>query len=509
VTTGGLFHRAVRSGIWVFALSISQEIIGLARLVILARLLSPNDFGLAGIAVLTLTAMDALSQPNFDAALIHKKQDIRPYLDSAWTVGVIRGAGIFVLLYFIAPYGASFFRAPQAVPLIRAIGLAMLARAFTNAGVVYFRKDLDFKRQFVWQSVGRIADFVVAVVAAFALHNAWALVLAFISGDVVKLALSYALHPHRPRFALDRARTREMFVYGKWLLGVGIIVFLLTQIDNAVVGRLAGATMLGFYQLARRISNAPATEIAHVIANVAFPAYSKVQDRAPKLREGYLMVLEVTALFSLPMAGAIITMAPEITLQFFGQKWLPAVGAIQVLAIWGAFGALQATAEPVLMAVGKPRVLTKYQAIQLAGLACLIYPLTARWGIRGTALAMVVAAAGPSWLALKRIAELTGCGRAMVARTVGLPALGTAAACAAVEALKRWGVFSASPVLRLGFAMALYALAYAGMVIALARRFNFRLRPVFQEVLAIVRSRTGTRGRAGSDPTSPTGTTAT
>jgi len=490
-TEGSLFRKAVRGSVWVVALSVSQEVIALARLVVLARLLSPNDFGLAGIAVLTLATVDTFTQPNFETALIQTRREIRPYLDSAWTAGILRGIAASALTFLVAPYAAAFFRAPESVPLIRAIALAVLAKSFTNIGSVYFRKELEFRKQFVWQFGGRLADFAVAMAAASLLHNSWALVLAFVAGDVAKLALSYWLHPYRPRLALDRARTREMFAYGKWVLGVGAIVFLVTQIDNALVGRLAGATMLGFYQLARRIANVPTTEIGHVVGTVAFPAYSKLQDRTPRLREGFLMALELTALAALPVAGAILALAGEITGQVFGEKWLPAAAAMQVLAAWGALGALQATAEPVLLAVGKPRALTKYQAVQLAALACLIYPMTARWDIRGAAVAVTLAAAWPSVLSLTRVSRITACGGATIVRTIALPAAGSALACAATLAVKHWALADSSRGLRLGLAAAVYAGVYAAFIAATARRLSYRVGQLIREAAGVLRSKAG------------------
>ena len=482
------------------ALSVSQEIIALARLVVLARLLSPNDFGLAGIAMLALSTIDTFTQPNFENALIQAKGDVRAHLSSAWTVGVLRGVGASALTFLAAPYAAIFFRTPEATPLIRAIAAALFVRSFTNIAVIYFRKELEFRKQFAWQFSGRVADFVVAVVAAVLLHNAWALVLAFIAADAAKLLLSYWLHPYRPRFALDSARTRELFDFGKWLLGIGMIVFLIGQIDNALVGRLAGATMLGFYQLARRVSNVPTTEIGHVVATVAFPAYAKLQDRTTRLREGFLMALELTSVAALPVAGVIIVLAPELTAEVFGAKWLPAVGTMQVLAVWGALGALQATAEPVLLAVGKPRMLTKYQAIQLVTLACLIYPLTARWSIQGAALAVTLAAVWPSLLSLRRVAKVTACRGAAIGKAIALPAAGTVLACVSAAALRRWTLADAPIPLRLGLALGLFAAIYAAFVGSLARKFDYRLGPLLREAASTLRSAAGGRAGAGTGP---------
>jgi O-antigen/teichoic acid export membrane protein len=490
VDTGkGLFHRVIKGGVWVFAFSITQEILAVVRLVILARLLSPNDFGLAGIAVIVLATIDTFTQTGFDSALIQKKEDTRAYMDSAWTVGIIRGSLVFALLIFAAPHAAAFFNTPQATALIRVIGLSLLFRSFTSMGVIYFRKELEFNKQFIWQFTGRLADFIVAVVAAFTLRNVWALVLAFTAGDAMKLAASYALHPYRPRLKLDRAKVRELFGFGKWVVGLGIVIFLLTQGDFALVGRVVGATMLGFYQLARRISNVPATEIAHVISAVTFPAYSKIQDNIPKLREAYLMVLEVTALIAAPVAGAIFVLAPEITSLFFGEKWLPAAVAMRVLAIWGCLGAIESTAEPALIAVGKPRTVTKYQFMQLCILTVIIYPLTRRWGITGTSLAVVLATIVPYLLALRKVAQVTACGAKSIAEITMLPVAATSVAAGAVFLLKHWNFLKAGSPAGFTLAIAAYALIYACMIRYVGSRFHRSIGPLIKEILSSLRTR--------------------
>ena len=506
-TSGGLFHRVIRGGVWVFTFSISQEIIALVRLVILARLLSPNDFGLAGIALLVLSTLDTFTQTSFDVALIQKKEDTHTYLDSAWTFGILRGIVVFAAVVLVAPYAAAFFKTPEATALVRVIGISILARSFTSIGVVYFRKDLEFNKQFLWQFSGRLADFAVAVAAAFLVRNAWALVLAFVAGDVIKLALSYLLHPYRPHLKLDRARIAELLGFGKWMLGLGILAFLLTQIDNALVGKLVGVTMLGFYQLARRISNVPATEIAHVISAVTLPAYSKLQDAVSKLREAYLMALQVTALVALPIAGIILALAAEITSMFFGDKWLPAVGAMRILAVWGALGALESTAEPVLLAVGKPRALSKYQAVQLVILAALIYPFTRPWGIAGTALAVTLAAGVPYFLVLRRVVKITGCRASDLLRLV-LPPLGAAsAAAAAVMLLNRWHETQVTSPLRLGLAMALYVAIYAALVRSVGTRVGYNIGPLAKQVLHTLKRRNnGSPDGTTEEPTAGTET---
>ncbi|OQX54725.1 MAG: hypothetical protein B5M53_05600 [Candidatus Cloacimonas sp. 4484_209] len=383
-----LSQRVVRGGFWVFSLRITERAFSLIRLVILARILSPNDFGLMGIALLTMATLDTFSQTGFQQALIQKKEDIKPYLDSAWTVLILRGFILFAILFFIAPYAAAFFNAPEAKPIIQVIGFAVLFQAFTNIGVIYFQKELEFNKQFIYQISGILADFIVAISAALILKSVWALVFGLLAGNAARCYVSYLIHPYRPKFDFHLGKAKELFSFGKWILGSSILIFLLTQGDDIFVGKLLGTTALGLYQLAYRISNMPATEYSHLIATVMFPAYSKLQDNLSKLKEAYLKVLQLTAFFSIPIAGMIFIIALDFTRIFLGNKWMPMVPAMQVLALYGMLRAIGATTGVVFMAVGRPEIRTKIQFAQLALLAVLIYPLTIYWGIVGASIAV-------------------------------------------------------------------------------------------------------------------------
>ena len=385
-----LSQRVVRGGFWVFSFRIVQKLFNLARLVILARILAPHDFGLMGIALLTMATLETFSQTGFQAALIQKKEDIKSYLDSAWTVLILRGFVLFVIFYSVAPYAAMFFNAPEAKPVIQVIGFSFFLGAFTNIGVIYFQKELEFNKEFIYQFAGTLADFIVAVSAVLILRNVWALVFGLLAGNAARCVVSYIVHPYRPQLSSDLGKAKELFGFGKWILGSSILIFLLTQGDDIIVGKLLGATALGFYQMAYQISNAPATEITHVISQVAFPAYSKLQDNLPGLRDAYLKTLQFTAFISIPLAVGIFALAPKFTTIFLTDKWMPMVPAMQMLCIFGVTRSIGATMGPILHSVGRPKIQTKLSSIQLITMAMIIYPLTIQWGILGTSLAVVI-----------------------------------------------------------------------------------------------------------------------
>lgn len=385
-----LQQRVVRGGIWLFALRGTRGIIHLARTTVLARFLSPDDLGLIGIALLTMSVLQTFSQTGFQVALVQKKEDIEDYLDTAWTVSAVRGLLLFVVFYSAAPYIGLFFDTSPATPLMRVIGVSLLFEGLTNIGVIYFQKELEFNRQVTYQLSGEIADLLVVIAAAVLLRNAWALVLGLLVGNLVRASISYLVHPYRPTFKFDWEKASEMLGFGKYVFMQSIVLFLLTQGDDAFVGKMLGTTALGYYQLAYQFSNMAATEITHVVSRVAFPAYSKLQDQKDKLKSALSKTLDFVTLVSLPLASGILILAPEFTKVFFGEKWMPMVPAMQVMCLFGAMRSVAAAFGPVYRAVARIDIPLKINLSQLVLLVPIIYLLSSSWGILGTAVAITL-----------------------------------------------------------------------------------------------------------------------
>jgi O-antigen/teichoic acid export membrane protein len=421
ISSESLSKKVVRGGMWVFGLRITNRGLGFIRTIILARLLAPSDFGLLGIAMLAISTLETFSQTGFQAALIQKKENVESYLDTAWTVSAIRGVILFLILFLSAPLVATFFNSPQATLVIKVIAVSTLLSGFRNIGILFFQKELEFNKQFFYELSATLVDITIAITLAFMLRNVWALVWGGLAANFVRLFMSYILHPYRPHARFDKGEFKELFSFGKWVLGSSILIFLIMQGDDIFVGKMLGATALGLYQMAYLISNLPATEITHVISQVTFPAYSRLQNDGKRLREAYLDVLQLTAFLSFPIAGLIFVLAPDFTKIFLGEKWMPMVPAMQVLAIFGLIRALAATTGPFFHGSGNPHILTKLAVLQVGILATIIYPLTVRWGILGTSIAVVISNFITQGVTVFKIVKLTEARALDVLRLVVAP----------------------------------------------------------------------------------------
>ncbi len=408
-----LHGRVVRGGFWVLGLRAVDRLVWIVRMTVLARMLSPDDFGRFGISVLALFFVESLSRTGFQEALVRQEGRISPYLDTAWTIQAIRGAVIALLLWLAAPAVAAFFKDPGASPLVAAVGVNAALQGFTNIGVVRFQKHLRFGQQFAYMMSGTAADITVSLIAALTLRSAWALVLGLLAGNAMRLVVSHVVAP-RVHFHIERGRVGRLVGFGRWVWGAEMLRYVLMQGDDVLVGRMLGMSPLAFYRMAYMYGSAPATEITRVISSVAFPAYSKLQSEPRRLARAFLRTVRVNLFLAAPLSAGIIVLGPVFVRLFLGtpetNQWLPMIVPLQLLAVWGFLRAVSATAGPVFHGVGRPEVLTRLTLIHLVTLAVVIYPLTATWGVVGASIAVVFAAAVNVPIVVHAVMRVVGLG---------------------------------------------------------------------------------------------------
>lgn len=402
--------RATRGGVWLLGLRLFDQAFRVARLLILARLLDPRHFGLLGVALLALAALQTFSETGLREALVQRRGPVGPHLQTAWTVQLLRGLGLAALLWLVAPAVGGFFESPDAVPIVRWLALSFAIEGLSNVATVEFQRELRFGRQFALQATGTLVDFVVSVALALWLRDARALVFGLLAGQAAQLVAGYVLRPFLPRLRLELARARELWGFGRWMAGSAILTFLGTQGDDVVVGKLLGIGMLAYYQLAYRVASLPATEIARLVTAVLFPALSRLQEEPERLRRAWIDAVRATSFVAFPVAAALLLLAPELTGPLLGERWLPAVVPLQILAVNGLVRSIVGPG-PLFVAVGRPQEKVRAQAAGLAALAIAVVPLTLAYGVAGAAWAAVLRSTvgnGWMWVRASRIAPGLG-----------------------------------------------------------------------------------------------------
>lgn len=385
--SGTLAHKVARGTLWVVASYTFSNILYFLRTVILIRLLNPIDFGLMGIARVVINMLNLFSETGIDRALVQRKEVGESTLNSAWIITAIRGLILFTLLYFSSPIISVFYNNGRLSPILKFISLSFLFNGIASAGIFLFVKELNFRNKVLFEQANAISNTIVSVALAIIFKNVWALVIGHVVGAFIGFLFSYRLYPFRPSLKLDLDAVKGLFRFGKYVFGSGIAVFLVIQGPDALVGKILGLNPLGFYVLAFGIANTPTTSVTHVVSQIAFPAYAKLQNDLPKLREGYLKVTRLVTSLSAPIAGGIFMLIPEFVQIFLGTRWMPIVLPVRILCILGFFRSIASTVSPVFYGIGRPDIDFKLACFSLSLLSILIYPLTIKMGIVGTSIA--------------------------------------------------------------------------------------------------------------------------
>lgn len=407
---GTLRQKAVRSGFWVMGSMAVTRILGMVQTIILVRLLVPQDFGIMRVAGVVLGAVETFTEAGIAAALVQRKNVTKETLHTAWTVQFLRQIALFVAVLLLAPWAASFYGNAMICPILQLVAFRFLFSAFESIGVVLLRKELRFRRHEIFEMTSNLFSIVLTVVAAFALRSVWALAVGQVAFACIRLIGSYIVYPYRPRLSFKWAEAKGLLGFGVNLTGMGILVFLSGQGDSALVGKVAGLTALGYYTLALALSNLPVTCVAHVLSTVALPAYSKLQEDIERLGSAFCRSLTIVSWLVVPASVGLYIVAPDLVAIVYGRRYLPMVACFRVVTLYGLFRGLLAPLGPLFMATGKPRLALMIQLIRFVVLAALIYPLTAKWGITGAALATVVSMATCTAWAFWRASGILGHG---------------------------------------------------------------------------------------------------
>ncbi len=384
-----LSEKVSRGIVWVFLRQGTLQTITIVKLVIVARIIGPAAYGIMAIALITISLLNVMSNTGIGLALIQKTGDIEPYLNTAWSIKLLRSVILFLIILIMASPISIFFDAPESKLVIIAVGSIFLLEGLSNIGMIYFQKEIKFEIIFVWKVLADITDAIVAIVSVFILESVWALVLGKLANNIVSLLLSYKLQPFRPRFHLEKEYAKSLLRYGKWVFLSGILGYLILEGDDIFVGAFLGVTALGFYKVAFRIGRMPVSEISAVISQVAVPTYAKIQDDQEKLKQAYLTILRFNLTIISFLVGMVLVFAEDFVHVVFGPEWEEIVQPMQILIISGYFGSISSPSTAFFLGTGRPKIISYLQVIRLATIASTIYYFTNQYGITGTALVIM------------------------------------------------------------------------------------------------------------------------
>jgi lipopolysaccharide exporter len=378
----------LRSTGWI-ALARSGAAAGVvARYIVFARLLRPLDFGVIAAANFFGVLFHTLTDPSFDSALVPRSDEVEPYLDTVWVAGLIQGCLLVLVQVLFARQLASVFRIAEHQAVFRlgaAMDLLICLRSPASSGRI--ARNLQFHISLVLTLAEQIAGLIAGIAAIIWLRDWRGLLAAMYAGHLARCALTYWYFPYRPRLKFDPRLARNMFAYGRWITIRKLADFASRNLDNLTIGHLLGGSALGEYQMAFRLGEMPATEVAASLGAVVFPMVGKLKAQ-PAVRWRLLVLNSLgIGLVGIIYIVFIMRWGTQLICLTVGARWLGAMAPLRLLCWYGLFRGLANLVISALDGLGFPNLSFRLNLAIVLLLAGSVYPLTSFYGSTGTAAA--------------------------------------------------------------------------------------------------------------------------
>ena len=351
-----LSGRTARGMAWSLTATVGGRLISLASLAVLARLLAPEDFGLLAFALVYLGYLETVGDLGTGMALVYWKDRWRDVAQLTFVANVVMGLFWMALTWVTAPFVAEFLGSPEGEPILRALAWILPLKGLATTHDALLQRRLRFRTRLVPELALMGGKAVVAVALAALGFGVWSLVWGQLVGQALWSVLLWALVDWRPEARFPRDLLGPVFRYGRGIVSVNVIAAVVHHVDILVVGRMFGAVVLGFYQIASRLPDVAVTLVVRVTSKVLFPAFSRAEG-GERLRPMYLSALRYLSLLVVPTAVGIVLLAEPLVLTAFGDQWLPSVPLVQALAAYAGIRALGSYAGDLLKATGRPGTL--------------------------------------------------------------------------------------------------------------------------------------------------------
>lgn len=390
---GGLARVGFRGAVWQGLALVGGKAIVLITTIVLARLLSPEQYGLVAAALVLMAYVETVADAGVAQALVYLPAS-GVAARSALLVSVVLGASLALLTFFSAPWIAGLFKLPDVGPLVQVLSIAVLATSLGAVPEALLRRDLLFRRLAVAPIVRALVMGVLSLVLAFAGYGAFSLAAGTAAGAVAYAATCWWLvRKGAPwqiwRVAKDALRANLKF--GVPVAGSNLLARLIFDIDYVIIGVILGAQALGYYTLAFRLPEALIINVFFVLSTVLFPLYTQVQHQPERLRDGYLKGVRVQSLYGMTAGVGLAVLAPILVPLVFGGQWSESVIPLVFLALYAAARSLGAGANDVYKAIGRPGISITFSLIRLAVLVPVLL-VAAQWGIIAVACAQMATA---------------------------------------------------------------------------------------------------------------------
>jgi PST family polysaccharide transporter len=424
----GEVGRLVQAGArWSLANNVVIRLGTLISGIVLARLLTPTDYGVYAVALVALTVLLSMNELGVGLAIVRWDRDLRSFAPTVMTLAITSSVLLYLACYALAPSLATLMNAPQATGVLRLLCILVVFDGISTVPSGILSRRFLQARRFVADLSNFALATTVTIILAIADRGAMSLAIGRIAGGIVGMVLIWVFSPIRFGPGWDREQARELVRFGLPLAGASLLVLMLLNIDYIIVGKTLGPVELGFYLMAFNLSSWPVNMFAEAARRVSFAGFSRLAHRPADFGRTFQRGIGLLGAATVPVCALLAGYARPLVEVLYGERWLPAASALEILAVLGLVRVVYFIGYDALVALGRSRSLI---AMQLGWLVLLIPALIVgarSGGIRGVSVGHVVVAVLAVIPALFYTLSRHGVSPVAVLRTFGWPLLGGAA----------------------------------------------------------------------------------
>ena len=392
MATDNLKQKAASGMIWTAVQKYSTMIVSFISGIVLARLLTPADFGCIGMLAIFMSLADTFIDGGFGSALIQKKNPTQDDYSTVFIFNMGMSLIIYLLLYFSAPAISIFYDIEELCVILRVQGIILFISALAVIQRNQIRKNLQFKKLAVIQIFTSVIALVVTIFFAYKGFGVWALVFQNIIAVAIPCVYFWITTSWHPTAKFSTKSFRELFGFGSYMLLCHIFNTLSDKISGLLIGRWFNPATMGYYTKAVQTENMASSSISGVMQQTTYPLYAAIQDDNERLINMIKRITSTLAYITIPLLILLIVIAKPVFILLYSEKWIDSVPYFQILCLAGIAGCLQGVNHQVIAAIGKSKVMFKWVVIkkgfsiglQIAGLVI--------WGMKGLMIGLVISA---------------------------------------------------------------------------------------------------------------------
>ncbi len=365
---------------WSSIESFSSQGISFVIGIIIARILSPSDYGIIGMILIFTEVSSVFINGGFSAALIRKQNRTETDLSTVFYYNIAVSLFFYLILFVSAPAIAKFYNSPILTMVVRIVSLNMVIGAFGAIQSTILNIAIDFKTQTKITVITLIITGTIGISMAYSGYGVWALVFQGLASTVISTGLLWIFIGWKPKFVFSMRSFKELFGFGSKLMLSGLLDTVYKNIYQVVIGKKFTSAELGFFTRAKGLAQLPSSNITNIIQRVTFPVLSEMQDNITQLGNNYRKLLKMSAFIIFPLMMLLFGLAEPLVKILLTDKWLPAVPLLQVLCFSYMFYPIHAINLNLLQVKGRSDLFLRLEIIKKV-LTTIVLFATAPFGV--------------------------------------------------------------------------------------------------------------------------------